>query len=212
MIEATVGSAPSVLLLGPVRGLVDDALQVADALVGFAAEALGIAVSPEELRSLVAYFGDAAAEPAVPLSSSEIAEVRGLVRFGEVTVPNPSVLAALGFGRERGAPVAPLDPSDDGAAEMFTDHIGYFELVRRTVRENRLARSPPSPSTADEFALAWDRELAGGRGSRRYAEARNTHVAEGARTLGSGRRRIAVVVDRERFDGVRAALAGAART
>lgn len=209
MIETTVGEAPSVLVLGPVRGLVDDAARVAEALTGFAPEALGVAVSPEELRSLVAYFGDAAVEPAVPLSPSEVAEVRGLVRFGEVTVPNPSVLAAVRFARERDAPVAALDPSDEGAAEMFTDHIGYFELVRRTVRENRLGRSPPSPSTADEFALAWDRELAGGRGSRRYAEARNAHVAQEARKLGTGRRRLAVVVDRERFDGVRAALAGA---
>jgi hypothetical protein len=203
MIAANLGGHPSYLLLGAVRGLVRDAEEVGAALDRYHPEAVGLAVSQEELKSLVEYFGDVGAEPTVPLSTSEVNEVRGLVRFGEVAVPNPSVLASIRWGRSHAAPVAPLDPSDEGAASLFTEHIGYVELVRRTVRENRLGRAPPTPSSADEFALLWDRQLAPGRGSRRYTQARNEHLVQEARRLGESRDRVALVVDRERFDGIR---------
>ncbi len=195
-----------VLLIGAVRGLSSEADRIAPLLEQFSPEAVGLAVSHEELSSLVEYFGEVPAEPVVPLSTNEVNEVRGLVRFGEVSVPNPSILAAIRWARGRGAPAVPLDPSDEGSASLFAEHIGYFELVRRTVRENKIGRSPPEPDSADAFALTWDREIGSGRGSRRYASARNAHLVAEAHRLGEGRSRIAVLVDRERFDAVRAAL------
>ncbi len=206
MITATVRGPPSVLLLGVVRGLREEAVATAAELDRFAPEAVGLALSHEELRSLVEYFGDVVAEPLVPLSATELNEVRGLVRFGEVGVPNPSIVAAISWARAGGVPAAPLDPSDEDSATLFTEHIGYLELVRRTVRENRLGRSPPKPSTADAFAVAWDREVGRGRGSRRFAAARDAHAAGEVRRLGEGRSRIAVLLDRERFEAVRALL------
>lgn len=206
MITDTFSGPPSVLLVGAVRGLLGDAEALDGLLERFEPEAVGLAASQEELRSLVEYFGEALAEPVVPLSPTELSEVRGLVRFGEVAVPNPSVVGAIRWARARGRPVVPLDPSDEGTAELFTEHIGYVELVRRTVRENRLGRSPPTPESADAYALAWDHAVGRGRGSRRYSAARNAHLAEEAARLGRGRSRVAVVVDRERFEDVRARL------
>lgn len=206
MISAPVRGLPSLLLVGAVRGLLSEAVELPPAFDAFAPEAVGLAVSHEELRSLVEYFGDVDAEPVVPLSSTEVNEIRGLVRFGEVAVPNPSVVAAMRWGRVRGVPVVPLDPSDESSAALFAENIGYFELVRRTVAENRLGRSPPEPATPDAFALAWDGKVGRGRGSRRLAAARDAHVAAETRRLLDGRARVAVLVDRERYDGVRAAL------
>lgn len=206
MISATLHRRASLLLLGAVRGLSSEGLQVTSSLGAFAPEAVGLSLSHEELGSLVEYFGDVAAEPLVPLSTAEINEVRGLARFGEVAVPNPSVVEAIGWARRNGVPAVPIDPSDEGSATLFTENIGYLELVRRTVRENRLGRSPPRPSSADDFALAWDRTVGQGRGSRRFAAARDAHAAEEARRLEQGRSRVAVVVDRERFDALRTLL------
>jgi len=206
VISATLDLGSSVLLLAPVRGLAADAAAVGPALEAFGPEAVGAGVAAEELEGLVRYFVDAPAEPVVPLAPTELSEVRGLVRFGEVRVPNPAFLEALGWGRRRSVPVAALDPSEEEAASLFTQHIGYVELVRRTVREHRLGRSPPTPTSADAYALAWDGEIGGGRGSRRLAAARDEHLARGVRELARGRRRIAVVVDRERYDTVRQRL------
>lgn len=211
MIARTLPSpgGSELLLLAPVRGLGSEVAPLVEALEAFAPDALGVGISPEELAGFQNYFVDAAVEPLVPLTGTEVSEVRGLCRFGEVRVPNPAVLAALEWGRERGVPVAALDPSEEESASMFTEHIGYLELVRRTVRERRVARNPPAPSTPDEFALAWDAEIGHGRGSRRFAGARDDELAAAARRLAAEHRRVAVLVDRERFPSVQPRLAAA---
>lgn len=206
MIQATFTSAPGVLLLAPVRGLASEVPRLISALEGFAPSRVGLGLSSDELRSLDDYFVSADAEPVVPLTANEASEVRGLVRFGEVRVPNPSFVEAMRWAAARGLPVEPLDPDDERTASLFAEHIGYFELVRRTVRERRVARAPPAPSSADEFALAWDREIASGRGSREFAEARDQHLASRLPALTADRSRLAVVVDRERFDSIRGLL------
>ena len=210
MIASTFDVAgASILLLAPVRGLSADARAVAEALERFRPETVGAGVAAEELEGLVQYFVDAPAEPVVPLAPTELSEVRGLCRFGEVRVPNPAFVQALDWGRSRLVSVEPLDPDEEEAATLFTEHIGYVELVRRTVREHRLGRTPPTPSSADAFALDWDRSVAGGRGSRRFASARDDHLVRGALRLAERHRRIALVVDRERYDSVRTKLAAA---
>jgi hypothetical protein len=169
---------------------------------------MGLGLSEGEMRGLNEYFVTSEAEPVVPLTTNETSEVRGLCRFGEVRVPNPTFVELLAWAQGRGVPVAALDPSDDRTASLFTEHIGYVELVRRTVKERAVSRKPPTPSTPDEYALAWDRQVAGGRGSRGFALARDRDLVRGAQRLGTGRSRIAVVVDRERFDLVRELLSG----
>ncbi len=204
MISARLPGGGDVWLLGPVRGLASELGPLAEALAAHPPAAIGLGTSPDELRSLVEYFVLASAEPVVPLTTAERSEVRGLVRFGEVRVPNPAFVEVLRWGHARGVPVEPLDPSEDRTAAMFTDHIGYVELVRRTVRERRASRSPPASATADQYALDWDRTVAGGKGSREFAAARDRHLVQDARRLAASIGRVTVVVDRERFERVRA--------
>jgi hypothetical protein len=208
VISERVRASGDVLLVAPVRGLESEVPALLGALESFAPEAVGVGLSEDELAGIRRYFVASEAEPIVPLTSNEANEVRGLARFGPVRVPNPSYVELLGWADARGVPVAALDPSEDASASLFAEHIGYVELVRRTVKERSVGRSPPVTSTADEFALAWDRVVAGGKGSRAFARSRDAHLAEGARRLGAARSRIAVVVDRERFALVRELLAG----
>jgi hypothetical protein len=192
-----------VLLIGAVRGLESESPPVLAALDDFAPGAVGLGLSAEETKGLRDYFVTSEAEPVVPLTVNEAGEVRGLVRFGVVRVPNPTFVDLLGWADQRALPVEPLDPGEDVSADLFSEHIGYVELVRRTVRERSAGRRPPTTSTADEFALAWDREVAGGRGSRAFARSRDEHLVQGAVRLSQERGRVAVVVDRERFPTVR---------
>jgi hypothetical protein len=202
VITAVFPNAPGVLLLAPVRGLTSEVPRLLAALEGLSPVQLGFGLSAGELQSLHDYFVASEAEPVVPLTDNETSEVRGLVRFGEVRVPNPSFVEALRWAEARGVPAVPLDPDDDHTAALFAHHIGYLELVRRTVRERRVSRSPPTPSSADEFALEWDREVAAGRGSRNFAAARDGYLARQVSAI-AARRPLGVVVDRERFDSVR---------
>lgn len=210
MISERIRSVSEVLLLAPVRGLAAEVPPLLSALEAYGPEAVGAGLSADEMRALNEYFVVADAEPIVPLTTTETSEVRGLSRFGEVRVPNPTFVELLRWAGGRGTLVEALDPSDDRTATLFTEHIGYVELVRRTVRERAVSRKPPVASTPDEFALEWDRTVAGGRGSRNFARARDRQLVRGAQRMGAGRSRIAVVVDRERFDLVRALFQGTA--
>jgi hypothetical protein len=203
VISARLRGGGDVWLLGPVRGLASELRPLAEALATHPPTTVGLGASPEELRSLVEYFVVAPAEPVVSLTTAERSEIRGLVQFGEARVPNPAFVELLRWGHGYGVPVVPLDPSEDRTAALFTDHIGYVELVRRTVRERRASRSPPKAPTADEYALTWDRTVAGGRGSQGFARARDLHLVREARRLAGQTARLVVVVDRERFDRVR---------
>jgi len=206
VIEGTVDDTARYLVLAPVRGLLSELPKLIERLDAFAPDAVAVGLSPDEAASLREHFVGRSSEPLVPLAPSEVAEVRALAKFGDVSVPNPTYPAVLAWGAARQVPVEATDPSDDNYALMFTDHISYTELVRRTLRERKLTRSPPEAKTADEFAVTWGARLSKSGGSARLAMARDAVLAAGARALGSRHSRIAVVVERERFASVVAAL------
>jgi hypothetical protein len=193
---------PGLTVFGVVRGLVREADRLTEALESLAPQALALGLSREEAESLTEHFVGAPTEPLVPLLSNETAEIHALARFGEVRVPNPGFLAALEFGRRHGVSPAAIDPSEEQYAEMFGDEVGYVELVRRTLRERRLLRSPPKTADADDFIVEWDRRLNHGSGSRRLQLARDRVAVEGVHRLLAGRGRVAAIFDRERIPGL----------
>jgi hypothetical protein len=207
VIEAPLPGGRPGVVLGVVRGLVSEADRLVERLDRLAPAAVGLAIAPDELTSYETYFVGAPAEPFVPLSASESVEVRELGRYGEVRVPHPSIVRAIGWARSHDRPVAALDPTEDEFAERFAEHIGYWELVRRTVRERNLLRSPPKAPDADRFVLAWDERLSPGRGSARLRAARESHVAAALDKLSPAGGPFGIVVDRERVPGLLAALA-----
>ena len=206
MIVGTVGPGGEILVVGAVRGLVGEISPLIERLEQFRPASVGLGISPDELAGLVEHFVDRPAEPLVSLTGTETAEVRGLAEYGEVRVPNPVTVGTVTWAQRHGIPVAGLDPSDADYADLFAEHISYLELVRRTLRERRLTGDPPRPKTADEFALAWHSAIGHGRRSQAFDRARDAELARGARALVTTARRVALVVDRERYDGVASAL------
>jgi hypothetical protein len=207
VIEHEVSAGARFQIIGAVRGFAPDVDPVVRAVERFRPGAVGLGLSTEEVRGLTDHFLDTDREPVVPLTGTELAEIRGLSKFGEVRVPNPSALALLAWAKARAVPVEPLDPSDDRYATLFAENIGYLELVRRTVRERALTRAPPDAETADEYALTWERSVGRGRSSVRFATARDTVLVQGAGRLGRRFPRVTLLVDRERFSRVDALLA-----
>jgi hypothetical protein len=191
-----------VTILGAVRGLVAEGDGVRVRLERMRPSAVGIAISPDELKGLREYFVAPETEPVVPLAPTEAGEVRGLARYGEVGVPNPVAVEAIRWSDGAGVAVEALDPSDDDYSEWFADTISYVELVRRTLRERRVVKRPPTPPTADEFATIWSRTINKGAGSRRLIARRDAAVVEGLGRLRARHASVVLLVDRERFDGL----------
>ena len=195
-----------VWLAGAVRGRVDEVAELLRRLAAFGPRAIGLGLSPDELAGLTDHFVLRPFEPLVPLTASETAEVVGLAAYGEVRVPHPAYVGVLEWARGHDVPVEPLEVSDEQYSRLFGDHISYVELVRRTLAERRLTRRPPAGRSADEYAVRWEEGATPGRGSRAFLTARAHAIGEAARRLATRVGRSAVIVDRERFDAVRAAL------
>ncbi len=207
MIAERLPGRPTILLIGSVRGVADEIAPVQEQLEKFDPGAVAVSLSPEEAETLGQYFVGTTTEPIVPLSASEASHAVGLARITEVQVPAPALLGAVDWATRGGRPVVGVDPPEDTYAEMFAAHIGYFELVRRTLRERNLVKRPPEVETADEYALTWDRAMQPGAGSERLARARDEYAADQVRGLGRSFPKVALVVDRERYASFRRAFA-----
>ncbi len=207
MIRTEVPGTPGLTVLGPVRGLVRESEELVRTLDELDPPAIALGLSVEETAGFQEHFVGARAEPLVPLLTNESVEIRELARYGEVRVPNPSFLVTLEWGRRRGLPLEPVDPSEDEYADMFGDAVGYTELVGRTLRERRLLRSPPEASDPDAFILRWDAQLNRGAGSRQLQWVREQHVALRLRILLPRFGRLVLVLDRERVPVLLRALA-----
>jgi len=209
VIAERLSGRPTVLLVGSVRGLTDEVAPVQEQLEAFDPGAVAVSLSPEEAETLAQYFVGTPTEPVVPLTASEASHAIGLARIAEVQVPAPALLGAVDWATRHGRVVVGVDPPEDTYAEMFAAHIGYFELVRRTLRERQLVKRPPDVETADAYALTWDRTMQPGAGSESLAKARDDFAADQVRGLGRTHPRVALIVDRERFESFRRAFAPA---
>lgn len=190
------------------------------ALESFGPGRVALGLSPEEVQALRDHFSDPYVEPWVPLAASEVAYARGLTRYGRARVPSPAFLSSLRWGSEHGVPVEGIELPDDDYSAQFVEHIGYVDLLRRTLAERSLTDNLPEADDAEAFALAWDSRSQPGRGSRRLGEARASHAASRLEELctspvpprtgpergASLKSRFAVVVDVERFSPLLKAL------
>jgi hypothetical protein len=202
------GNRPApLLLLGTVRGLESETAQVEEELGSFAPEIVALGLSPEEVRALQDHFSDPGTEPWVPLSPSEVAYAQGLCYFGNVRVPSPAFVAAMRWAARAQARVEGVEPGDDRYSELFLEHVGYFDLLRRTLAERSLVRSPPTATDPETFATDWETRSQAGRGSAALGAARAQHLGERLRDLhrpsgASLKSRVALLVDVERFPAV----------
>lgn len=203
MISAPVARDGATVLYGVVRGLESEVAPLVAAIDAFRPSAIALGIPEADAHAITEYFVGTSAEPLVPLTEQESAEAVALSRFGDVRVPHPAFRSLLEWGRDHDVPVVGADPADEEFAGLFTAHIGYVDLVRRTVSERRLRRSPPESSTPEGLVLAWDRALSKGHGSARFAEARDRATARVVTDLRTTHARVAAVVDRERFERMR---------
>jgi hypothetical protein len=201
---------PPCLVVGAVRGLVSEGPRVTEALRTFAPARVALGVSPEEAAGLKEHFGSPREEPWVPLSSSELAYARSLARLEEVRVPSPSFVAALRYAAEQGILAEGVEPSEETYADLFFQHVRYTELLRRTLAERSLLKSPPGAASGGELADLWEARMRRGKGSQRLAKARTEHLRAEVTRSPPGER-VAVVVDSEHFEEITIALGAPAR-
>lgn len=193
-----VGPA-TVHLLGTVHGLRSEAELVKSAFAAMEPDAVGLAISPEDLAGLEAYVAGPAEPPSIPIDDPY---VQSLARYGELAAPPPDLETALRLAREANVPTVALDLTDAAYTDAVTEHVSAWQLLSQSRRERRLAKRGSEAPTAWEHALAWDAERRKSRGYARVEELREEHVAQAVRHLAAKYARVLVVVEVARVEGV----------
>ena len=142
----------------------------------------------------------------IMLTNYEEIFARKLAVYGDVKVPPPSYEEAVDLAIESGVELSALDMDEDRYTTVFCDNISSLELMRYSLRLQRMRKKRFKECTAEEFVLAWDRRMNKTKGFRAVEEAREKHMAKRLKKLAKGKERVLAVLDLERLEGVLEAL------
>lgn len=190
--------AGEAILLPVIRGLVSEATRVQEVLDGGEFDAVGLSISPEELRVIQEH----PQLSALPVSVEEAIYMRELERFGPVHKPPPCFVEASIQATERGLPCVALDMEEEQFSDLFLREVGGLALMRHSVQVRRLARRTFRASTPEEFVRDYDK-LANRVGAyRRVERAREAFLATAIADLCRTAQRPLALVEHERWAGV----------
>ncbi len=140
------------------------------------------------------------------MSNYEQIYAKKLAAFGEVKVPPPCYESAMKLCLRDEIPVEPIDMDDLYFADVFCENVTTRDLVRHSLRVKKLRRKKFKAETAEEFVLAWDKEINKLKGFRNLESAREQYMASELIRLSKKYDRILCIMELQRAEGVIAKL------
>ncbi len=125
-----------------------------------------------------------------------------LSRFGRVKLPPPDLMVALRLARKKGIPARAVDMNEVDYADMYVDAVRASDLIRHSVRQKRLRRKRFQAETPEDFVIEWDRTVNKVKGYANLEKRREHYVAHKLKQLSGGYKRIMVVVELQRAEGI----------
>ncbi len=184
-----------------INGLFSEISKVKKAYNEVKPDIVALQTSEEELEGLKSVVdGD---EPEYFLSNYEEIYARRLASFGEVKVPPPCYETALRICIENDTPVTAIDMDDMYYADVFCACVSGWDLIRHSLRVNRLRRKRFRAKTAEEFVMEWDREINRLKGFRSLEKKREEYMARELLHLAKEHKRILCIMEMQRAEGVR---------
>jgi pheromone shutdown protein TraB len=189
-----------IILLPTIKGLTEERKTVREAFHKKNPDAIAVHISREELEGLISVVEGDTEE--VSLSHYEEIYARHLAKYGKVQVPPPSLLEAVELGIENNIPIEPLDMNDDAYTDAFCEDISALQLIRHSLRLNRMRKKRFKATTAQEFVIEWDKNITKLKGFRRLEGKREVHMAARLRALTKKYNNILAVLEFERAEGI----------
>lgn len=186
--EITIDKS-QIMIAGSIYGLCSEASAVREALSAFKPGAVALGISGEDLEALRSN------------SDSDIYDsyFSNLSRFGKVSIPSPDLLASIEYAEEKDIEVYAIDINDNDFSELLYNNVSSFELLAGSRRTKMRAKS------ADLFSMKWDKKKNKG-GFEKINKMCEKRMAENVMKLARDHRKIFVLLDLPRFDGVLSAL------
>ena len=193
------GSDAEVVVFGGVKGLVRDGSDLEKELRSFRPDLIMVSVPPESIDSLDTFMKD---PYEISLSDYEIIYGSILAEYGEVMAPPPIYLESLKYARRFNVEIVGIDMSEQDYSRAYTDNVKALDLVRHSVRKNRLMRHAFKASTPEEFVEEWTALIKKVGGLYKVDAARAAEIRKRFYELSSGlaHSRIAVVLDYEFYN------------
>lgn len=195
-----LSSGKELLVFGGVKGLVRDGNDLESQLQHFRPDLILVSVPPESIESLDTFMKDPFE---ISLSDYEIIYGSVLSEYGEVMAPPPIYIESLKYARRFGVEILGIDMSEQDYSEAYADNVGTLDLVRHSVRKNRLMRHPFQAKTPEEFVDEWSKLINKVRGLGKVDDARFMEMKKrvGNVLAETSHQRIAVVIDYEFYKG-----------
>ena len=184
-------------ILAIIKGLVSESSRVLKVITnGY--DAAGIALGPEDVKAM-----ELRANLETPdMSDLDLVYCKILKEFGEIDVPVPAYCALIDACAEHSVPLVPLDMDDEVFSELYCNTVTALELLREQKLAAKGLKMTFDLSSPESFAAAWDAHVNTVKGFRKMSEFREEFIADRIKELSSGKERILVVVEYERFPGI----------
>ncbi len=160
-----------------------------------------LGISPEELDGMKKYME----KPFdVELSDYEIIWGLKLRDLTKVKLPVPSYYHAVVYSIKNNVEIKAIDMNDDEYAKCFTRNVSFFDLLRHSLKKNRILKRRFRSKTPEEFSLEWDRIVNRG-GYKKLEMERERYMTERIRENSKGNN-ILIIIDFERMDNIVSSL------
>ena len=192
--------SPNLIFYGTVKGLISEREKLAKVIEETKPEIMAISISEEELEGLRQYVE----KPyEIDLSDYETIYAMKLKEFGEVAIPPPSYLEAFARAQILEIPLIALDMDDEQYADIYTDKVSIFDLIKHSLRKKRLMKKKFKTTNPEDFAIAWDNEMTKIYGYNEIEKEREKYMVKKLKKASSKEsKKMLVVMDIERMDGV----------
>lgn len=196
-----------VVLLATVQGLAAERERVLAALDEERPAVVALGLSPESVAALLRYQPDPEVDPFEDLPDHDFIYSVKLREFGDVALPAPDLLAAIGWAQEAGATTYGVDLPDEAYEDLFTRSVNVWGFLQYGRIQRKLARKPPKAGDARAFSLAWDARIRAVKGIARVEAEREAHIARQAARLASEiGKKVLLLVDLPREAGTAGCL------
>ncbi|MGC8610680.1 MAG: hypothetical protein ACP5LM_04945, partial [Thermoplasmata archaeon] len=138
-----------IIFFGTVRGVAYEIEELDRIFSENKIEIILLGISPEELDGLKKYIE----KPFdIDLTDYELIWGLKLKELTKVKLPVPSYYHALVYAMKNNIDVIAIDMNDEDYANAFTKNVSFFDLLRHSLRKNRILKRRFRSKTPEEFS------------------------------------------------------------
>ncbi len=189
-------------LLPVIHGLVGEEEKVKKAFEDFSPDCIAIGISPEDIEIM----GKIDDTEEYEISFQHQCYLMHLSNYGKISLPPLDIKVAYELAKKNKIPILAIDINDDEYADLLTQNVSIFSLIRHSRKIKKLAKKKFKAKNAKEFVMEWDREINSIKAFRKIEEIREERMTHNLIKLCKNYKKILAIIPFEKYDGIRKRL------